>query len=180
MKANKRYSIDALHRYAYWHSAEEVMAKSLVQDAVISAASFSTQDKVFNHRALRMVRRDLKYLARLENASDPVYRETPTNEKRHGALRDLLKQLDFDHRDFVILHLILGYSLREVAEILSISHRKVHQRRVETKLEMCRAYRQRRETAARRHPDTVANPEMPKVPCSAAGGAGAARTAALS
>lgn len=178
MKANNRYSIDALHRYAHWHSGDGVMAKSLVQDAVISAAAFSRQDKAFNHHALRMVRRDLKYLDRLENASDAVYRTTPTNEKQYGALRGLLKELSFDNRDFVILHLILGYSLKDTSELLNVSRREIRQRMVETKLQLSRAYRQRMESSA--HQDDEANTQMPSVDRSAAGDADTGHAASLS
>jgi len=149
MKANNRHSMDTLYRYAHWHSGDEVMAKSLAQDAVISAAAFSRQDKGINHRALRMVRRDLKYLDRLENASDPVYRSTPTNESHYAPLRGVLKQLSFDNRDFVILHMILGYGIQELARILDLSRGEVRQRMVSTKQQLARVYRKGQGTAAR-------------------------------
>ncbi len=124
MKHKNDRMIETLHKYAYWHCGDEVLAGTLVRDSLDLAGSFSESDKEQHRRALRIMRRELRYLDRLER------RNWNDDGRADGdaALHGLLHKLGFEYRDVVVFHLICGYSIREIADILGVTHREIRHR----------------------------------------------------
>lgn len=124
MKHQKDQMIETLNKYTYWHCGDEVLAATLVRDSLELAESLSESDKELHHRAVRIIRRELRYLDRLE-------RRDWNNAGQAGgdaALHGLLHKLGFEYRDVVVFHLICGYSVREIADILGVTHREIRHR----------------------------------------------------
>jgi len=145
MKSATRYTIASVYQYATWHSGEKELINSLIQDAVVSAAAFSRARKDFHNRVLRMVRRDLAYLDRLEKQELDKGKGGPDNthtfgQGRYSALFIFLRTLSFNSRDIVILHLLLGHGIREMPDILGINRREVICRVAVSRREMAQAY----------------------------------------
>lgn len=51
-----------LHKYAYWHCGDEMLAGTLVRDSLDLAGSLSESHKELHRRAVRIMRRELRYL----------------------------------------------------------------------------------------------------------------------
>lgn len=136
--------IKALHAYTYWHCGDEVLAKALVQDSIELAGSFSQETssqetKELHRHAIRIVRRELRYLDHLDHLGNKDCNTDRYNEEprgRHATLRRLLRRLKFEHRDVVVFHLICGYNVQRIAEILNVTRREIRRRLTSAKQEI--------------------------------------------
>lgn len=124
MKHSNDQVVETLQKYAYWHCGDEVLARTLVRDALDLAETLSGSDKEFHHRAIRIMRCELRYLDRLE------CRDWNDDSRGGGdtALHRLLHRLGFEYRDVVVFHLICGYGIQEIANILAVTRRETRRR----------------------------------------------------
>lgn len=124
MKHSNDQVMETLHKYAFWHCGDEVLARTLVRDGLDLAETLSGGDEELHCRAIRIMRRELRYLDRLECRDWK-------NDGRSGAdaaFHGLLHRLGFEYRDVVVFHLICGYRVREIANILGVTRREIRRR----------------------------------------------------
>ena len=120
-----------LYRYAYWISGDRSVAEDLVQETFLRAWRFLDSLKeeaaakswlttiVRRENARRFERKQLEY-SDVEMDTIPATQSDFDARPEVLALRIALKNLPANHREPLILQVIEGYTLEDIAEIMSL------------------------------------------------------------
>ena len=125
-----------LHRYAYWISGNRTIADDLVQETYLRAWRFLDSLKeeaaakswlttiLRRENARRFERKQLEY-SDVELDSLPATQSDFDARPEVTALRIALKKLPATYREPLILQVIEGYTLEDIAEIMSLPRNTV-------------------------------------------------------
>lgn len=125
-----------LYRYAYWISGDRSVAEDLVQETFLRAWRFLDSLKeeaaakswlttiVSRENARRFERKQLEY-SDVEMDTIPATQSDFDARPEVLALRIALKNLPANHREPLILQVIEGYTLEDIAEIMSLPRNTV-------------------------------------------------------
>ena len=121
-----------MYRYAAWLSRDKATAEDVVQEALLRA--WKSLDSLRDDEAakpwlLTIVRREnARYFERrrletvdidsLTAAQAALLAEAP--DEQIGELREAIFGLDDDYREPLVLQVLMGYSTREIAEVMGL------------------------------------------------------------
>ena len=123
---------DDMFRYAAWLSRDRSVAEDVVQEALLRAwksLDALRDDAAAKHWLLTIVRREnARYFERRRLETVDFDGLTPAQEALlaktdDGALDDMreaIYRLDDDYREPLVLQVLLGYSTREIAELMGL------------------------------------------------------------
>jgi RNA polymerase sigma-70 factor (ECF subfamily) len=121
-----------MFRYAAWLSRDRSIAEDVVQEALVRAwkALDSLRDDAAAKRwLLTIVRREnARYFEKrrletvdidnLTGSQEALLGESP--DEALGELREAIFRLDTDYREPLVLQVLMGYSTREIAEMMGL------------------------------------------------------------
>lgn len=125
-----------LYRYAYWLSGEPGIAEDLVQDTLLRAWRFldSLQDEASakswlttilrRENARRFERKQLDY-ADVEMDTLPASYADIDTRPEIISLRNALRQLPVKYREPLVLQVLQGFTLDEIAEVFDLPRNTV-------------------------------------------------------
>ncbi len=125
-----------LYRYAFWISGNKEVAEDLVQETFLRAWRFLDSLKeeaaakswlttiLRRENARRFERKQFEY-EDFDTDSIPAAEVEFDPRPEIGALRDALAKLPVTYREPLVLQVLEGYSLEDIAEIMSLSRNTV-------------------------------------------------------
>lgn len=122
-----------MYRYAAWLSRDRTVAEDVVQESLLRAwksLDSLREDGAAKHWLLTIVRREnARYFERKRLDTVDVDNLTPSQEallasapdEQRDDLRDAIYRLDDDYREPLVLHVLMGYSTSEIAELMGLN-----------------------------------------------------------
>jgi RNA polymerase sigma-70 factor (ECF subfamily) len=132
----RRYSAD-LFRFGLWLCGNEALAKDLMQETFLRAwrALESLQDDgaakswlitIFRREYARTFERKTPPLTDLDSVVVEDRESLAPDEKaERGRLRQAMRELDRRYREPLLLQIVMGYSIREIAGTLELTESAV-------------------------------------------------------
>lgn len=123
-----------LFRYAFWLSKDAALAEDVVQDAMLRA--WRSLDSLRDDQAakpwlLTIVRREnARFFERKrletvdidELVGAPTMQLASEDETDSHDLREAIAKLDDDYREPLVLQVVMGYSTKEIADVMGLSN----------------------------------------------------------
>ena len=121
-----------MYRYAAWLSRDRTVAEDVVQESLLRAwksLDSLRDDAAAKHWLLTIVRREnARYFERRRLETVDVDNLTPSqeallaNEPDHELrdMRDAIYRLDNDYREPLVLQVLMGYSTKEIGELMGL------------------------------------------------------------
>ena len=141
-----------MYRYAAWLSRDRTVAEDVVQESLLRAwksLDSLRDDAAAKHWLLTIVRREnARYFERRRLETVDVDNLTPSqeallaNEPDHelSDMRDAIYRLDDDYREPLVLQVLMGYSTKEIGELMGLKQgavlTRLHRARLKLKDEM--------------------------------------------
>ena len=141
-----------MYRYAAWLSRDRTVAEDVVQESLLRAwksLDSLRDDAAAKHWLLTIVRREnARYFERRRLETVDVDNLTPSqeallaNEPDHELrdMRDAIYRLDNDYREPLVLQVLMGYSTKEIGELMGLRQgavlTRLHRARLKLRDEM--------------------------------------------
>ena len=141
-----------MYRYAAWLSRDRTIAEDVVQESLLRAwksLDSLRDDAAAKHWLLTIVRREnARYFERrrldtvdvddLTPSQEALLAEQPDHEL--DDMRDAIYRLDDDYREPLVLQVLMGYSTKEIGELMGLRQgavlTRLHRARLKLKDEM--------------------------------------------
>ena len=121
-----------MYRYAAWLSRDKSIAEDVVQESLLRAwksLDSLRDDAAAKHWLLTIVRREnARYFEKRRLETVDVDNLTPSQEAllaevpddRVDAMREEIYRLEDDYREPLVLQVLMGYSTKEIAELMGL------------------------------------------------------------
>ncbi len=123
-----------MYRYAAWLSRDRSIAEDVVQEALLRAwksLDALREDAAAKQWLLTIVRREnARWFERkrletvdvddLTPSQEALLAESPDDDEEIGGVREAIYRLEDDYREPLVLQVLMGYSTKEIAEMMGL------------------------------------------------------------